>query len=90
MARATGGAAAIAGLLMIAAVGSANAQAGAAPDARSERAVASVDPFIGTGGEGHTFPGAVVPYGMVQLSPDTRIQPRNKAYGWAAGYRHYD
>ena len=54
------------------------------------RAVASVDPFIGTGGEGHTFPGAVVPFGMVQLSPDTRIQPRNKAYGWAAGYRHDD
>ncbi|HMB43490.1 MAG TPA: GH92 family glycosyl hydrolase, partial [Luteimonas sp.] len=52
--------------------------------------VAAVDPFIGTGGEGHTFPGAVVPFGMVQLSPDTRIQPRNKAYGWAAGYRHDD
>ena len=30
-----------------------------------------VDPFIGTGGHGHTFPGAVVPFGMVQLSPDT-------------------
>src|SRR3954468_18438520 len=49
-----------------------------------------VNPFIGTGGEGHTFPGAVVPFGMVQLSPDTRIQPRNKGYGWAAGYRHDD
>ena len=49
-----------------------------------------VDPFIGTGGEGHTFPGAVVPFGMVQLSPDTRIQPRKDAYGWAAGYRHSD
>src|SRR3954471_7368430 len=31
-----------------------------------------VDPFIGTGGHGHTFPGASVPFGMVQLSPDTR------------------
>jgi predicted alpha-1,2-mannosidase len=31
-----------------------------------------VDPFIGTGGEGHTYPGAVLPFGMVQLSPDTR------------------
>jgi predicted alpha-1,2-mannosidase len=60
------------------------------PHARRARAVASVDPFIGTGGEGHTFPGAVVPFGMVQLSPDTRIQPRNKGYGWAAGYRHDD
>jgi len=33
--------------------------------------MAAVDPFIGTGGEGHTFPGAVAPFGMVQLSPDT-------------------
>lgn len=32
-----------------------------------------VDPMIGTGGHGHTFPGATVPFGMVQLSPDTRI-----------------
>jgi predicted alpha-1,2-mannosidase len=54
------------------------------------RAVAAVDPFIGTGGEGHTFPGAVVPFGMVQLSPDTQIRPRKDAYGWAAGYRHDD
>ena len=30
-----------------------------------------VDPMIGTGGEGHTFPGATAPFGMVQLSPDT-------------------
>ncbi|MEB1527619.1 GH92 family glycosyl hydrolase [Xanthomonas sp. WHRI 7945] len=54
------------------------------------RAVAAVDPFIGTGGEGHTYPGATVPFGMVQLSPDTRIQPRKEAYGWAAGYRYDD
>ncbi|MFN3917937.1 MAG: GH92 family glycosyl hydrolase [Flavobacteriales bacterium] len=32
-----------------------------------------VNPFIGTGGHGHTFPGATTPFGMVQLSPDTRI-----------------
>lgn len=32
-----------------------------------------VNPFIGTGGHGHTFPGATVPYGMIQPSPDTRI-----------------
>ena len=31
-----------------------------------------VDPFIGTDGTGHTFPGATTPFGMVQLSPDTR------------------
>ncbi|MGL2993399.1 GH92 family glycosyl hydrolase [Flavobacterium sp. TSSA_36] len=45
-----------------------------------------VNPFIGTGGHGHTFPGATVPYGMVQLSPDTRTQ------GWDAssGYHYSD
>jgi predicted alpha-1,2-mannosidase len=63
-------------------------QAGPADVGR--RAVAAVDPFIGTGGEGHTFPGATVPFGMIQLSPDTRIQPRAQAYDWAAGYRHDD
>jgi putative alpha-1,2-mannosidase len=35
--------------------------------------VSYVDPFIGTGGHGHTFPGATMPFGMVQLSPDTRL-----------------
>ena len=35
----------------------------------------AVDPFIGTGGDGHTFPGAAAPFGMVQLSPDTDILP---------------
>lgn len=45
-----------------------------------------VNTFIGTGGHGHTFPGATVPYGMVQLSPDTRT------LGWDAcgGYHHTD
>ncbi|HQI71021.1 MAG TPA: GH92 family glycosyl hydrolase, partial [Bacteroidales bacterium] len=33
----------------------------------------NVNPFIGTGGHGHTYPGATAPYGMVQLSPDTRL-----------------
>ena len=32
-----------------------------------------VNPFIGTGGHGHTYPGACMPFGMVQLSPDTRL-----------------
>jgi len=35
-----------------------------------------VDPFVGTGGEGHTYPGATLPFGMVQVSPDTR--PNNQ------------
>src|ERR1700730_9189084 len=63
--------------------------AAAAPPADAS-AYAAVDPFIGTGGEGHTFPGAVVPFGMIQLSPDTQIKPRNEAFGLAAGYRYED
>jgi len=44
-----------------------------------------VDPFIGTGGHGHTFPGPSMPFGMVQLGPDTRLE------GWdgCSGY-HFD
>jgi predicted alpha-1,2-mannosidase len=49
-----------------------------------------VDPFLGTGGDGHTFPGATVPFGMVQPSPDTRIVDFHRSYGWAAGYRYDD
>ena len=45
-----------------------------------------VNPFIGTGGHGHTYPGAVMPFGMVQLSPDTRYD------GWdgCSGYYYTD
>lgn len=45
-----------------------------------------VNPFIGTGGHGHTYPGAAVPFGMVQLSPDTRPD------GWdgCSGYHYSD
>ena len=51
----------------------------------------AVDPFIGTGGEGHTFPGAVAPFGMVQLSPDTDAEcVIRECYSHAAGYRHDD
>ena len=48
--------------------------------------IESVDPFIGTAGTGHTFPGACVPFGMVQLSPDT------KTTGWehCSGYHSDD
>ena len=42
----------------------------------------SVNPFIGTDGFGHTFPGATTPFGMVQLSPDTR----NKGWENCSGY----
>ncbi|WP_082559871.1 GH92 family glycosyl hydrolase [Lysobacter sp. Root559] len=77
-------------LLAWAISGIAAAAAPIASDEAGRRAYAAVDPFIGTGGEGHTFPGAVFPFGMVQLSPDTQIKPRKEAYGWAAGYRYDD
>jgi predicted alpha-1,2-mannosidase len=45
-----------------------------------------VNPFVGTGGHGHTYPGAVLPFGMIQLSPDTRLE------GWdgCSGYHFTD
>jgi len=52
--------------------------------------LALVDPFIGTGPDGHTFPGATVPFGMVQLSPDTQIRPFKQSYKWASGYSYAD
>src|SRR5829696_3700635 len=45
-----------------------------------------VNPFVGTGGHGHTFPGATVPFGMVQLSPDTRIDN----WDGSSGYHYSD
>ena len=53
-------------------------------------AFAEVDPFVGTGPDGHTYPGAVVPFGMVQLSPDTWIGDFHHSYAHAAGYRYED
>jgi predicted alpha-1,2-mannosidase len=50
----------------------------------------SVNPFIGTQGTGHTFPGAVVPFGMVQLSPDTQTRYYKESYPWAGGYQYAD
>ena len=48
--------------------------------------ISFVDPFIGTGGHGHTYPGATMPFGMMQLSPDTRLD------GWdgCSGYHYSD
>lgn len=45
-----------------------------------------VDPFIGTDGKGKTYPGATVPYGMVQLSPDNG----RTGWDWISGYFYPD
>ncbi|HUA81585.1 MAG TPA: GH92 family glycosyl hydrolase [Dyella sp.] len=55
-----------------------------------EQHAADVDPRIGTGGDGHVFPGATVPFGMIQLSPDTAMPDFKHAYKWAAGYQYND
>ncbi len=47
-----------------------------------------MNPFIGTGGHGHTFPGATMPFGMVQLSPDTRPDPGD--WDGCGGYHFSD
>jgi putative alpha-1,2-mannosidase len=48
----------------------------------------SVDPLIGTSGDGNTFPGATLPFGMIQWSPDTNptgsyLYGDNKIYGFS-------
>ena len=45
-----------------------------------------VNPFIGTGGHGHTYPGPAMPFGMIQPGPDTRLN------GWdgCSGYHYTD
>lgn len=48
--------------------------------------LAFVDPFIGTDGTGHTFPGATSPFGMIQLSPDTG----NHSWDHTSGYQYQD
>ncbi|MFY7672425.1 GH92 family glycosyl hydrolase [Tenacibaculum sp. MEBiC06402] len=52
----------------------------------SKPLISYVNPFIGTGGHGHTYPGATMPFGMMQLSPDTRLD------GWdgCSGYHYSD
>ncbi|HET9696651.1 MAG TPA: GH92 family glycosyl hydrolase [Terriglobales bacterium] len=45
-----------------------------------------VNVFLGTGGHGHCYPGATVPFGAVQLSPDTGYRD----WDWCSGYHHDD
>ena len=53
---------------------------------KDKKLINYVNPFIGTGGHGHTYPGATMPFGMMQLSPDTRLD------GWdgCSGYHYSD
>lgn len=53
---------------------------------QSNQLTAFVDPFIGTGGHGHTYPGATVPFGMLQVSPTNGISK----WDWCSGYHYSD
>ncbi|HEX3008446.1 MAG TPA: GH92 family glycosyl hydrolase, partial [Bacteroidales bacterium] len=66
-------------------------------DTGSKNLCSYVDPFIGTQEMGHTFPGAAVPFGMVQLSPETDTVQYEKngkynpdVYRYCAGYQYTD
>ncbi|MBR5906060.1 MAG: GH92 family glycosyl hydrolase [Bacteroidales bacterium] len=50
--------------------------------------VQNVNPFVGTDAHGHTFPGACAPFGMMQLSPDTRPDPND--WDGCSGYHYSD
>ena len=54
--------------------------------AEKKSLISFVNPLIGTAGHGHTFPGATVPFGMVQLSPDTHTE----GWDWCSGYHYSD
>lgn len=58
----------------------------AIPAKKDKALISFVNPFIGTGGHGHTYPGVSMPFGMMQLSPDTRLE------GWdgCSGYHFSD
>lgn len=58
----------------------------ASTQAAAPSPIQSVNPLVGTAEHGHTYPGATVPFGMVQLSPDTPLQ------GWdgSSGYHYSD
>jgi len=53
----------------------------------AQNLVKFVNPFVGTGGHGHTFPGATAPFGFCQLSPDTRI---DGSWDGCGGYHYSD
>src|SRR6478752_4960372 len=71
----------VAGLFLLAAVTSQ-----AAPATGKARLSDYIRPFVGTQGEGNTYPGPAAPFGMVQLSPDTD----RDLWDTASGYEYSD
>jgi predicted alpha-1,2-mannosidase len=60
---------------------------GVLSDTEAQNLTKYVNPFVGTDAHGHTFPGATTPFGMVQLSPDTRI---DGSWDGCSGYHYSD
>ncbi len=54
------------------------------PSVSAQRLTGYVDPFIGTDGTGHAFPGASMPFGMVQPSPDNA----DRGWSYSSGYQY--
>ncbi|MDD5151950.1 MAG: GH92 family glycosyl hydrolase [Flavobacterium sp.] len=52
----------------------------------NENLITKVNPFIGTGGHGHTYPGVTIPFGMLQVSPDNGVSK----WDWCSGYHYSD
>ncbi|HEX8460270.1 MAG TPA: GH92 family glycosyl hydrolase, partial [Segetibacter sp.] len=52
----------------------------------AQRLTDFVNPFVGTAGHGHTYPGATLPFGMVQVGPDNGTQ----GWDWSSGYNYAD
>jgi len=55
-------------------------------EVKAQKITEYVNPLIGTGGHGHTFPGPTRPFGLVQLSPDNRLD----GWDWSSGYHYSD
>lgn len=74
------------GLAIIALLTSCGSGRSAAGNDADENLTQYVDPFIGTGGHGHVFLGANVPFGFVQLGPSQEV----KGWDWCSGYHESD
>ena len=72
-------------LLLLLAVTACTSESATAPEEERDH-TSLVDVFIGTGAHGHTYPGAVLPFGMVQLSPDNGTE----GWDWCSGYHYSD
>ncbi len=73
------------GTLLPAAAGAAPPTRAPSPPPRATTSRFEVNPFVGTESEGNAYPGATVPFGMVQLSPDNTSSYASTSYSTNAG-----